>query len=464
MVITYADISASILGNAKRLALSIFFACVAFVQVFSQTPEGQRPEASDDFVFFLDSIEKAYEEIMLDSLIQAYEEVLHERQALQIHRPLELYSRWRLQGQWGNDAAASLLLRDDYGTACDNSSNGFWRSTLTRDIHADDGRDWGVGGVGDWMLGIRYSTRRQLNQLAVDVRWKMAVATLGMKQQEDELSQDRLPLMQLRLATHGWQELPYSQGLLHVKGFAAYGLTTGQSWNVIYQGSAHEGFHSKQSASGAIALRIGKAATHFDNDLTMGFSARDDWRMSWRWRTSLAGIFGRVGAKVYNEIVGGEQTPLWSPRYRLGSDRQGFVLSYALKGRTAEDTKGYATLNVAQHRFQSWFTTMEYMCPSVLTVSLSHMYAPERFSLSESRYCDSDIRHALLLKAEYHLPLRFLPGISVSAAFGTDFCRKTSYPQPYATAIDPVNRRTVQVLLSWRRDIGASIMNLRIKR
>lgn len=419
---------------AKRMLLSIFFALLMLLDASAQDGVVQRQDVPPEIMSLLDSIEREYDRQMrLQELARP-------------KRPLALFSRWRAQGQWGNDAAASLLMKDDYGTACDNSSNGFWRGGFLRDLHADDARDWGIGVTLDWMQCFRYPLRRQINQMALEVRWLNAVATLGMKQQDDELSCDRLPLMQLRIASDGWQELLFGGGLLHVKGFAAYGLTTGFSWNSIYHNLPHEGFHNKQSMSGAAALRIGKKAVHLDNELTVGISARDDWRHSWRWRTSLAASIGRVGAKAYNEMLGGEQTPLWSPRYRLGSDRQGLVLSYA-----------DVSLDVSQHRFGSWYTRLEYCRPEVLTLALSHMYAPERFSFEESRYHDSDIRHALLLKAEYQIPLRYIPGIFLSVAFGTDFCRKPAPTPSESPLLDPVNRRTVQVLLTWRRDLGATL-------
>lgn len=374
-----------------------------------------------DLYLMIDSLEREYVRIEAEKAIQKKQQQLRFLEGLK--------SEWILQGQWGTKQAPELLSAGKYGTGNHESASGYWRGGFHREIENDKGRIWGVGYGFDWMRGFNYpGSRRQLNQAYIDVRWLYSVFSLGMKQQPDELGFDRLPLMQLRIATDGYQQIIFNDEWISLKGSIAYGLTTGQSWNRIY-GTPHEGFRQKQAVSAHGAIRIGKRPLNLTETVQIGLSGHDDWKDS-RVFTTAANIgIGKWMLSLFDKRIYGIDAPLWSPLLRLGKNSQGISV-------TSDD--GKMSLKIEQNALCHWAVSARQIIGKYFKWQFDYMHKPELFT--GYNYAKDGLNHAFCINLDYELPIREIPGICIGTTWASDFLKDEK-------------RNGIQLRLAWHRSI-----------
>ena len=134
------------------------------------------------------------------------------------------------------------LNANKYGLSSLRLTNGYLRASLTRDLHVDDGRRFGVGYGVDVAKTLRYTSGVVIQQAFVEGRWLKGVLTVGSKEYPMELKNRTLstgsqtlgvnarPVPQVRLALPDYWTVPLTRGWVAVKGHIAFGNFTDDKW------------------------------------------------------------------------------------------------------------------------------------------------------------------------------------------------------------------------------------------
>ena len=129
-----------------------------------------------------------------------------------------------------------------HGLSSLESSNGFLRGTLIRPLSVDSARKWGVGYGVDAAVAYGFTSKLIVQQAFAQLRWLHGTLTVGSKEHDMELKNNRLssgaqalginarPVPQVRLALADYWTLPFGKGWLHLKGHIAYGQMTDDNW------------------------------------------------------------------------------------------------------------------------------------------------------------------------------------------------------------------------------------------
>ena len=197
----------------------------------------------------------------------------------------------------GGDNAPFWFTNNRYGLGAVDNHTVLARAYIKRDAEADSLRFWRIGYGADLAAGYGNQSEFNVQQLYLDVQWKMLRLSLGQKERPSELKNAELstggmtlginarPLPQVRLEMPEFWSVPGTKGWFAFKAHIAYGIYTDNRWqrnwndgtNCIY--TKNSLFHSK-----ALLMKIGNVKK-FPRTLT--------------WGLEMACQFGGTG---YNEI------------------------------------------------------------------------------------------------------------------------------------------------------------------
>ncbi len=166
-----------------------------------------------------------------------------------------------------------------YGLSSLETTNGYLRAGLFRDLEQDSARSWKRGFGADVALATGFSSTLVVQQAYAEVGWRKGLLTLGAKEQPMELKNQELssgpqtlginarPVPGIRLALPDYWNVPFSKGWLGLKGHLFYGVTTDDSWQRDFSHlqsryTKHTMLHTK-----AGYLRLGREAKPFTVEL-----------------------------------------------------------------------------------------------------------------------------------------------------------------------------------------------------
>ncbi len=197
----------------------------------------------------------------------------------------------------GGDNVPFWFTNNRYGLGPIRKHTAQARAYIKRDAEADSLRFWRIGYGADMVAGYGSQSEFCVQQLFVDVEWKMLRLSLGQKERPSELKNEELstggmtlginarPLPQVRAELPYFWAIPGTKGWFSIKGHIAYGIYTDNRWqrnwnagtsNIYTQKSL---FHSK-----ALLMKIGN---------------EKKFPLTLKWGLEMACQFGGKG---YNEI------------------------------------------------------------------------------------------------------------------------------------------------------------------
>jgi len=237
---------------------------------------------------------------------------------------------FELHGETSNgDIAPFWFTSNKYGVSSTDPHSGYVRAIIKRSIEADSTRKWAIG-YGLDMPIARNHTSNDIHQLYGEAQYKNLRLTVGAKELPMEFANSELssgdmamsinarPIPQLRLEMPDYWDIPGTRGWIGVKGHAAFGWFTDNSWQKSFTSvdplpryTNNSRYHSK-----AIYFRIGNEE-HFP--LTFAGGIRIDcqfggeaWNLQQRIdasdNTDLSHVKLNSGLKSYWEALtfGGE--------------------------------------------------------------------------------------------------------------------------------------------------------------
>lgn len=169
-----------------------------------------------------------------------------------------------------------------HGLSSLDKTNGYIRAAIERPLHTDSLRRWGLGYGLDIVAPLHYTSHFIVQQAYVEGRWLHGTLTVGSKEWDMELKNNRLssgsqtlginarPVPQVKLALPRYWTVPVLNGWVQLKGHIAYGMMTDDSWqhDFTHKQSRYADnvlYHSK-----AGYLRIGKDEDLYPLSLEMG--------------------------------------------------------------------------------------------------------------------------------------------------------------------------------------------------
>lgn len=182
----------------------------------------------------------------------------------------------------GGDNAPFWFTNNRYGLGPVDNHSVLARAYIKRDAEADSLRFWRIGYGADMAAGYGNESEVCIQQLYMDVQWKMLRLSFGQKERASELKNPELstggmtlginarPLPQVRLELPEFWTVPGTKGWFAVKAHLAYGIYTDNKWqrnwndgtpNIYTKNSL---YHSK-----ALLMKIGNAKK-FPLTLTWG--------------------------------------------------------------------------------------------------------------------------------------------------------------------------------------------------
>ena len=147
-----------------------------------------------------------------------------------------------LQSSFSNGRTPLWLNANRYGLSSLEKNNGYVMAGVSRPLHTDSARRWGMGFGVDVAVPYNFTSKVVVQQAYVEGRWLYGVLTFGSKQYPMELKNNRLssgsqtlginarPVPQARLALPEYWTLPFGNRWLHLKGHVAYGRMTDDNW------------------------------------------------------------------------------------------------------------------------------------------------------------------------------------------------------------------------------------------
>ena len=170
----------------------------------------------------------------------------------------------------GGDNAPFWFTNNRYGLGPVENNTVLARAYIKRNVETDSLMSWRIGYGADVAAGYGNQSEFCVQQLFLDVQWKMLRLSLGQKQRNSEFKNEELstggmtlgtnarPIPQIRLEIPDFWIVPGTRGLFAIKGHVAYGMYTDNRWqrnwnagtdNLYTQNSL---FHSK-----ALFMKIG---------------------------------------------------------------------------------------------------------------------------------------------------------------------------------------------------------------
>lgn len=248
----------------------------------------------------------------------------------------------------GGDNAPFWFTNNRYGLGPIDNNTFLARAYIKRDVEADSLMSWRVGYGADVAAGYGNQSEFSIQQLFLDVQWKMLRLSLGQKQRGPELKNEELssggmtlgknarPLPQVRLELPDFWIVPGTRGLFAIKAHIAYGFYTDNKWqrnwnagtdNLYTQKSL---FHSK-----ALLMKIGN---------------EKKFPLTLKWGLEMASQFGGKGYNIRG--YRGE-------RIEQGVNLGGNVLT-AFASSTKGDVNDEAFSNSAGNHLGSWHFRLDW--------------------------------------------------------------------------------------------------------
>ena len=170
----------------------------------------------------------------------------------------------------GGDNAPFWFTNNRYGLGPVENNTFQARAYIKRDAETDSLMSWRIGYGADVAAGYGNQSEFCIQQLFLDVQWKVLRLSVGQKQRPSEFKNEELssggmtlginarPIPQVRLEMPDFWIVPGTKGLFAIKGHITYGIYTDNRWqrnwnagtnNLYTQNSL---FHSK-----ALFMKIG---------------------------------------------------------------------------------------------------------------------------------------------------------------------------------------------------------------
>lgn len=168
------------------------------------------------------------------------------------------------------DKAPFWFTNNKYGLGTLDNYTALGRIYIKRNVETDSLRFWRVGYGADIAGAYGYQSNFTIQQVYLDIQWKMLRLSLGQKERAPELKTPELssgalvlgmnarPIPQVRFEMPDFWAIPGTRGIFSFKGHLAYGLYTDNAWqrqftegtNNLY--TKDSWFHSK-----ALFIKLG---------------------------------------------------------------------------------------------------------------------------------------------------------------------------------------------------------------
>src|SRR5574344_1480647 len=174
------------------------------------------------------------------------------------------------------------LNSNKYGLSSLDKTNGYMRVAVSRPLHTDSARRWGIGYTADIVVPYHYTSHFVVQQAYAEIRWLHGLLTVGSKQYAPEMKNASLssgaqtlginarPVPQIRLALPEYWAIPGFHGWFHMKGHIAYGRMTDDNWQKDFTSKASKYTEDGLYHSKAGYLKIGNENSVFPISLEMG--------------------------------------------------------------------------------------------------------------------------------------------------------------------------------------------------
>jgi len=253
-----------------------------------------------------------------------------------------------LRGSAGDgDNAPFWFSNNRYGLGPVDNNTVLARAYIKRDAETDSLMSWRIGYGADLAAGYGNQSEFCIQQMFLDVQWKMLRLSLGQKQRNSELKNGELstggmtlginarPIPQVRLEIPEFWIVPGTKGLFAIKAHIAYGFYTDNRWqrgwnagtdNVYTQNSL---YHSK-----ALLMKIGN---------------EKKFPLTLKWGLEMASQFGGRG---YNVL--GYRGERIEQGVRLGGN---ILSAFAVSGSDINDD---SFSNSAGNHLGSWHLRLDW--------------------------------------------------------------------------------------------------------
>lgn len=186
--------------------------------------------------------------------------------------PLDsLYYMVEMQGSMSFDGGKTPLWlnANKYGLSSLEKNNGYLRAAAIRPLSVDNEKKWGVGYGLDLVGAVNYTSKAFVQQAYAEGRWLKGVLTIGSKEYPMELKNPKLssgsqtlginarPVPQARISLAEYWKVPFTRGIVSIKGHIAYGRFTDDNWQKDFTQKLHTYTENYNYHSKAGYIRIG---------------------------------------------------------------------------------------------------------------------------------------------------------------------------------------------------------------
>lgn len=182
-----------------------------------------------------------------------------------------LYYMVEMQGSVSFDGGKTPLWlnANKYGLSSLEKNNGYLRAVAIRPLSVDNERKWGIGYGLDLVGAANYTSKAFVQQAYAEGRWLKGVLTIGSKEYPMELKNQKLssgaqtlginarPVPQARIALNEYWSVPFTKGIVAIKGHIAYGRFTDDNWQKDFTEKKHTYVEDYSYHSKAGYIRIG---------------------------------------------------------------------------------------------------------------------------------------------------------------------------------------------------------------
>ena len=170
----------------------------------------------------------------------------------------------------GGDNVPFWFSNNRYGLGPVENNSVLARAYIIRDADNDSLRYWRLGYGADMAAGYGNQSYINVQQLFLDLQWRMLRLSLGQKQRSSEFKNEELssggmtlginarPIPQVRLELPDFWIVPGTKGLFAIKAHIAYGMYTDNSWQRHWNAGTHN-IYTKNSLfhSKSLFMKIG---------------------------------------------------------------------------------------------------------------------------------------------------------------------------------------------------------------
>lgn len=176
-----------------------------------------------------------------------------------------------LQGTAGSSGTAPFWFTNNrYGLGTTEPNSGLLRAGIGRDAEADSTRKWRIGYGLELVGAVNHDSYFVVQQAFADFQFKAIRLSVGQKERQIELKNNRLssgdlvlsnnarPIPQVRLELPDFWTIPRTKGWLHLKAHIAFGIHTDNGWQDDFTaGTTNLRTHNSLYHSKAGFLKIG---------------------------------------------------------------------------------------------------------------------------------------------------------------------------------------------------------------